>query len=73
MSRYPMIDAGMFGEVAVPPAVFESLRPDLLTPYGSERVKYLCANAAERTYLESLGVVTSGVVCDWFRVVRRDV
>ena len=64
----PDDEDGYYGVAVVPRGVFDRIPDCMLISGSSDHVKFMCANQRERTHLESIGVDTSGVTCDWFRI-----
>ena len=65
---YEMKERDMHGEVTVPRSIFDRLNPDFFISHSDDHRKYMCANKREAEHLESLGISTESVVCDWYKI-----
>lgn len=69
---YQMNECGMYGEVVVPQSVFGKLNQEYFISHSDDTVKYMCANDEEKKHLESLGIMTSNLVCDWYKIILNE-
>ena len=63
---YKMENEGVYGVVTLSKGHFDDIPREFLISHSSDRVKFMCANAQERHFLQSIGVVIT--TCDWFKV-----
>jgi hypothetical protein len=66
-----MKEKGMYGEVSVPQSIFDKINDECLISNSSNIIKYLCANSKETKHIESLGIDTSSVICDWYKICLK--
>lgn len=71
MNEVRLWQNGFYGVGDLPPEIFDKLDPKYFISGCTDTVKYMCANEEETQHLENLGIDTSRVVCDWYRLMRR--
>jgi len=69
--KYIMKENNYYGEVVVPYSIFDKIDNKYLISHSSSSVKYLCANSEETKHIESLGIDTSSVICDWYKICLK--
>lgn len=67
--EYKMQEIGFYGVAIVFKETFDKLNDKYFISCSTDTVKYMCANDDQKEHLESLGIDTGGVVCDWFKIL----
>ena len=63
-----MVKRGLYGYVKVPLEIFKKLNPEFFIASCTAYTKYMNAKVKEIEHLENLGIDTSEVCCEWFKI-----